>query len=146
MEGSQQVNTLEPWQDAHHLAKNNFQSVFLNGYCFILIKVLLIFVPGIPSIDSNNGLVLNEWKVITSHYWCNDGQVFWCRFLSLGLDKLTCEILHLIGRNMKWCMYLSGERLLSSQEDYFGVYFPSCCTNWDEKHQNNTSEYINSSS
>ena len=79
-------NTLRPRQNGHYFPDNFLKWIFLNGNVWILIKILLMFVPRGP-INNIPALVQIAWPA-SSHY-LKQWWLIQCHiYVSLGLNEL----------------------------------------------------------
>ena len=78
------INTLRPRQNGRHFADDVFKCIFLNENVWILLKILLKFVP--------KGPINNIPSLVQIMAWRRPGDkplsVYWRIYASLGLNEL----------------------------------------------------------
>ena len=86
-----------PGQNGRYFADDIFRCIFMNEKFYILIKILLNFVPKVLltlqlGIDLDNGLSANRRHAII---WANADLIHWRMYVALGGDALSLDVNYL---------------------------------------------------
>ena len=130
------VNTLGPRQDGRHFPDVIFKWIFLNKNVWISVRISLKFVPRGPINNILALFLIMAWHQSGDKPLSEPMIVFWCIYVSLGLNKLriwwTCG-LWLVGLSWPICSTLNAHCLceyiihnaIISQMNYFQQDLPN---------------------